>query len=133
MWRRGSRGKGESFIRAFRKPVGIGSCVFPVPQGAHYTVKLSVLKPDAPFPPDPKKRSQWIDFEKQAELPWDIALAPKDSATRARDLYQTSKILGEARDVYYQGILKNKAAMQHYTNQIDEITPDTMELLFDWF
>ena len=55
-----------------------------------------------------------------------------DSASRARDLYETSKTLGEARDVYYQGILKNKAQMQGYINQIEEITPSTMELMFDW-
>ena len=56
-----------------------------------------------------------------------------DSASRAQDLYATSKTLGEARDVYYQGILKNKAQMQGYINQIEEITPNTMELMFDWF
>ncbi|MDP7078599.1 MAG: DnaJ domain-containing protein [Candidatus Undinarchaeales archaeon] len=56
----------------------------------------------------------------------------KDSASRAHDLYETSKTLGEARDVYYQGILKNKAQMQSTINQIEEITPSTMELMFDW-
>ena len=55
-----------------------------------------------------------------------------DSAKRAKDLYETSKTLGEARDVYYQGILKNKAQMQGYVNQIEELTPGTMELMFDW-
>ena len=55
-----------------------------------------------------------------------------DSPQRAQNLYQTSKTLGEARDVYYNGILKNKAQMQGYINQIEELTPDTMELLFDW-
>ncbi len=56
----------------------------------------------------------------------------KDSASRAQDLYQTSKTLGEARDVYYQGILQNKAKMQSTINQIEDLTPGTMELMFDW-
>ena len=73
----------QQIMLTFTKPVPIGSCVFPVPKKADYRVKLSVLKPDAPFPPKPSQRDRWIDFERQAVSGWDVAVAPPGTETRA--------------------------------------------------
>ncbi len=74
----------QHIMLSFKNPVNIGSCVFPVPQkDSPYKVRLSALKPDAEYPPKPNRRGDWIDFEKQAELPWDIAVAPPNCSTRA--------------------------------------------------
>ena len=84
-----TRGPGarQHVMLAFTRPVPIGSCVFPVPTPSKdekpYRVKLSVLKPDAAYPPDPGRRDQWIDFERQATAGWDVAIAPAATATRA--------------------------------------------------
>jgi hypothetical protein len=55
-----------------------------------------------------------------------------DSAKRARDLAETSRILGEARDSYLAGVLKTKAEIQGYANQIDQITPGAVDLFTEW-
>ncbi len=73
----------QSIVLAFKEPVSIGCCILPVPQDAPYKVKLSFLNPDAAYPPNPERTGDWTDFEKQAELPWDIAVAPPNCSTRA--------------------------------------------------
>jgi len=85
IWLESTRGPGrrQEILLTFAKPIDIGSCVFPVPQGEPYQVVLSVLKPDAPFPPNPSRRDQWIKLERQASLAWDVAVAPPNTATRA--------------------------------------------------
>jgi hypothetical protein len=70
-------------LLTFKEPVAIGSCVFPVPPNRPYTVKLSVAKPDAPYPPDPAKRDHWIPFERDGSLPWDVVAAPPNTLTHA--------------------------------------------------
>ncbi|MFW5857393.1 MAG: hypothetical protein ACOCX4_05905, partial [Planctomycetota bacterium] len=76
-------GSKQHIVIAFEKPVAIGSCLYPVPDFPEIKVKLSVLKPDAPYPPEPGRRGDWIPFEKNGEAPWDVGLAPKDTKTRA--------------------------------------------------
>lgn len=85
IWLESTRGPGrrQEILLTFTKPVEIGSCVFPVPQGADYRVVLSALKPEAPLPPNPARREQWIHFERQASLAWDVAIAPSGTTTRA--------------------------------------------------
>ena len=73
----------QHIVLAFHGPVPIGSVVYPVPQTKNYRVKLSVLKPDGPFPPDPDKREQWLDFEDSGKLAWDCVAAPPNTTTRA--------------------------------------------------
>ncbi len=73
----------QQIMVAFGKPVPVGSCVFPVPQEKEYQIRLSALKPDAPYPPNPNKKDQWINFETQGSLAWDVAMAPKNTMTRA--------------------------------------------------
>ena len=76
-------GRRQHVLVSFKKPVPLGSCVLPVPQHASYKVKLSFLKPAAPFPPDPDDSSQWTAFETQAALAWDVATPPAGASTRA--------------------------------------------------
>lgn len=78
-----SGGSKAHIVLAFQEPVDLGSVVLPVPQQTDYKVKLSVLKADAPYPPDANQAKQWQDFEQQGEAPWDVAVAPPDTKTRA--------------------------------------------------
>jgi hypothetical protein len=84
-WLESTRGaqRRQHILLAFSKPVPIGSCVFPVPQGVDYTVRLSALKPDAEFPPRVGVPDQWVDLETHGKLAWDVAVAPPDTRTRA--------------------------------------------------
>ena len=75
-------GRRQHVVVAFRKPVNLGSCLLPVPR-APYKVRLSFLKPEAPFPPEPDDKSQWVPFATQAALPWDVATPPDRTSTRA--------------------------------------------------
>ena len=85
IWLESTRGpaRRQELLLTFATPVEIGSCVFPVPQGEPCHVVLSVLKPDAPYPPSPAKRDQWIKLERQATLAWDVGTAPPGTSTRA--------------------------------------------------
>lgn len=85
IWLESTRGpaRRQELMITFTKPVEIGSCVFPVPQGEPYHIVVSVLKPGAPFPPSPARRDQWLSLEHQATLAWDVATAPAGTSTRA--------------------------------------------------
>lgn len=67
----------------FNRPIPIGSAILPVPTDPSLKIKLFVLKPDAPYPPNPGDPTQWIAFSTQAKLPWDVATAPPNTRTRA--------------------------------------------------
>lgn len=85
-------GRRQHIVLAFKKPVQLGSCIYPVPQGADYKVKLSALKAGAPYPPDPDRQEDWLPFERNGALAWDIGLAPPGLATRAlRITFQTGE------------------------------------------
>lgn len=73
----------QHIVLAFKQPVPIGSVVFPVPQTDKYRVRLSTLKSDAPYPPNPEKSAQWQSFEEHGTEPWDVVPAPEDTVTRA--------------------------------------------------
>jgi len=73
----------QHIVLAFNKPVHIGTCVYPVPQSEELHVKLSALKAKSPYPPDPDKEEQWQPFESNGKLPWDVAVAPPGTSTRA--------------------------------------------------
>jgi len=76
-------GARQHIVLAFHKPVSLGSVAYPVPQGQPHTVKLSVLKADAPYPPDHEDEAQWMAFEDSGSAPWDVVPAPKNTRTRA--------------------------------------------------
>ncbi len=80
-----TRGPGsrQEIIVAFQKAVNIGSCLYPVPPGKDIKVQLFALKPEAPYPPNPRQRDHWVPFESNAKLAWDVATPPEGTATRA--------------------------------------------------
>ena len=73
----------QNIVLTFNKPVPLGSVVYPVPQGTPYRVRLSILKDDAPYPPNAEDETQWIAFEDSGALAWDCVPAPKNAKTRA--------------------------------------------------
>ena len=89
---------------SFKRPVPIGSIVFPRPAGDDYEVRFSYQKVDAPYPPNPRKKAQWSPFDGAARLAkagakgegpqvggapaaerpaWDVVPAPANLVTRA--------------------------------------------------
>ena len=71
-------------VLALRKPVTIGSLVFPVPDGKDgLSYRLSVLKPAAPWPCDPEKEEQWQRLELQGLKDWAVLALPAGTTTRA--------------------------------------------------
>lgn len=73
----------QHIVLAFKQPVPIGSVVYPVPQTDKYRVRLSTLKADAPYPPNPEKAAHWQPFEEHGSEPWDVVPAPEGTVTRA--------------------------------------------------
>jgi len=70
-------------VLAFKEPVAVGSVVFPALLNDEYDLSLSVLKAGVPYPPNPKRQSDWVSFEKHAETAWEVLAAPPDTMTRA--------------------------------------------------
>ena len=69
-------------VVAFKRPVPLGSVVFPCPAGPEQ-VQLSVSKADAPYPPRAKTESDWLPFESQPKPGWNCLPAPPNTVTRA--------------------------------------------------
>lgn len=80
-----TRGKGprQHLLLTFNQPVPIGSVVMPVPRDGKIDFRLSVLKPDAPYPPNPGDAKQWTPFESNGQAAWDVLTAPPNTMTRA--------------------------------------------------
>ncbi|MHC4503303.1 MAG: NHL repeat-containing protein [Planctomycetota bacterium] len=77
----GSRRR-QHIVIAFREPVPVGSVVFPH-RGGPGEVKLSVLKPRAPYPPRREEDSDWIAFDSNGRKGWECVPAPSNTMTRA--------------------------------------------------
>jgi len=64
VWLESTKGpsRREHVLLSFHKPVPIGSLAFPMPdlKEKELRLRISVLKPDGPYPPNPDDRSQWI-------------------------------------------------------------------------
>ena len=73
----------QHIVLAFNREVPLGSVVYPVPQDAPHSVKLSFLNRDADWPPNPEKQSEWTPFEENGKHPWDAIAAPPNTQTRA--------------------------------------------------
>ena len=73
----------QHIVLAFKKPIKLGSAVFPPPLKKDYKVKLSVLKTDAPYPPNPDKSKHWKTIEHEYNLAWDCVPFPDETETRA--------------------------------------------------
>ena len=76
----------QHIVLAFKRPVPIGSVVFPRPvfkdlKDAKFT--LSVLKADVTGVPNADNAQQWQAFESVGDQPWDCVAAPENTLTRA--------------------------------------------------
>lgn len=80
---RGRNPRQQHVVLAFRRSVPLGSIALPVPQEKNLQVRLSVLKPDAPFPPDADDPRHWVNFPHQPRDPWEVLPAPPGTVTRA--------------------------------------------------
>ncbi len=84
-------GRQQHIVLAFKRPVAIGSLVFPIPKLDDIKLKLSTLKPDAPYPPDADDARHWTDFYppqsaiggRQSAISWDVVPCPPNTTTRA--------------------------------------------------
>jgi len=80
-------GSRNHIVLAFSKPVAIGSFAFPLPAGdGDMSIRLSLARQDAPYPPDPMKEAHWETFWKAAAPSgsvWTVIAAPERAVTRA--------------------------------------------------
>lgn len=73
----------QHIILAFKRPVPLGSVVYPVPQDKGIRVSVSVLKPDAPYPPLADHAAHWLPLPLSGKALWDVVPAPEKTMTRA--------------------------------------------------
>ncbi len=73
----------QHVVLAFHQPVALGSVVFPYPQNQPWLVKLSLLKPGAPYPPNADDAKQWLPFSTTDTNVWAVWSAPENTKTRA--------------------------------------------------
>ncbi len=77
-------GRQQHTVLAFRKPVPLGSLVFPRPEeAAALTFRVSVLKPDGAYPPNPRRETDWIDLPLGELGAWNCVAVPPATFTRA--------------------------------------------------
>ncbi|MBM4031613.1 MAG: hypothetical protein FJ291_07490 [Planctomycetes bacterium] len=77
-------GRQQHIVLALKRPVAIGSIVLPIPKQDDTKLKLSVLRPDAPYPPDPEDPKQWTLFPTpQSATTWNVVPLPESTVTRA--------------------------------------------------
>ena len=78
------RGRQQHILLSFMQPVPLGSLVFPRPESAsNLTFRLSVLKPDAPYPPRVAHEADWVPVSAGPLQPWNCVPVPEGTATRA--------------------------------------------------
>ncbi|MCE9533434.1 MAG: hypothetical protein K8T89_20265 [Planctomycetes bacterium] len=70
-------------VLAFKRPVALGSLAFPMPEEKGVRLTVSVLKANAPYPPDAEKDAQWTVLPTQAKRAWDVIPVPEKTETRA--------------------------------------------------
>ncbi len=73
----------QHIVLAFRREVPIGSIALPRPEGKDVRLKISMLKPQASFPPQAANDRDWIEFPQQPAAAWDVIAAPAGAKTRA--------------------------------------------------
>ena len=73
----------QRVLLAFREPVAIGSLVFPRPELGELAFEISALKPDAPWPPNPRRAGDWRPVALPALSAWNCIPLPEQLKTRA--------------------------------------------------
>ena len=76
-------GQQQHIVLAFQRAVPIGSVVFPRAEMKDTKLMLSVLKPNAPYPPNAEDSKQWQPFASVGDQAWDCVAAPEKTLTRA--------------------------------------------------
>lgn len=77
------RGPRQHVVLAFREPAAIGSMVFPQPALGDLKFTISALKPDAPWPPDPRRAKDWLPVVLPTLTAWNCVSLPEKLTTRA--------------------------------------------------
>jgi hypothetical protein len=72
----------QHLVLAFKTPVTIGTMVFPAPE-KETTIRFSVLKADAAYPPKEREEVNWRALDLKAGPGWNCLPAPPDTTTRA--------------------------------------------------
>ena len=73
----------QHILLAFSEPVPLGSLIFPAPEDPGLEFRLSVLKPDAPYPPRAKNEADWTPIPTGKLLVWNCVPVPEGTVTRA--------------------------------------------------
>lgn len=73
----------QHIVLSLNRPVPVGSFVFPMPAVKGLTLHLSVLKPDAPYPPVASREADWTRVWKGTGQGWTVVPAPSNTLTRA--------------------------------------------------
>ncbi len=76
-------GPRQRVLLAFREPVAIGSLVFPRPALGDLEFEVSALKPDAPWPPNPRRAGDWLPVALPTLSAWNCIPLPEQLKTRA--------------------------------------------------
>ncbi len=76
-------GPRQHIVLSFREPVGLGSLVFPRPAGGDLALTASALKPDAAFPPNPRREADWQPVKLPDLAAWNCVPLPEGLRTRA--------------------------------------------------
>ena len=76
-------GSRQHVVLAFREPVTLGSLVFPRPVLGDIAFTASALKPDAPFPPNPRREADWQPVPLPDLGAWNCVPLPARLRTRA--------------------------------------------------
>ncbi|NQT91139.1 MAG: hypothetical protein HQ559_00145, partial [Lentisphaerae bacterium] len=91
-------GASQYVVLAFKKAIQLGSVVFPrIDAKEEISISVSALKPDAKFPPNPRRKKDWIPFPDHDAASWDCVPAPENCVTRA--LRITFRRIGEEGDL----------------------------------
>lgn len=77
------RGPRQRVLLAFREPVALGSLVFPRPALGDLEFKISVLKSDAPWPPNPRREGDWLPIALPTLTAWNCVPLSEKLTTRA--------------------------------------------------
>lgn len=117
----------QHIVLAFKRPVPLGSLVYPVPQDPKVRVLLSVLKPDAPYPPNPEQAAHWQPLANSGKAPWDVVPTPPGTLTRA---LRVSFVKGNAvsEDPLDKVLDKPKTADDDFRN-LDKAKPKAKDVL----
>jgi len=73
----------QHILVAFKRAIPLGSVVLAAPPMKGAVVRFSVLKNDAPYPPDVNDNRHWAPLPKPTTAHWDVVAAPPNTNTRA--------------------------------------------------